>query len=160
MADVAMNSGKPRRIEDGGVIKIQYGGTGDNYVLTLLEAGTFQLEEGTREAIIDYDRSDMLDDVREGDERPHRLRLQAKVAVLEGANELRARMSAAGANGYKPSATVVVQFPDFKGATVGDQVTITKCVFVNGFNIRAGTNYDLVDIEMISPGTVTWAAYP
>lgn len=160
MADVQMNIAKPRRIEDGSVIGFQYGGTGDVYLLNLLEPGTLQIEEGTEEAIIDYDRGVMLDDVRAGDQRPHRIRLQAKVAVLAGANEMQARMSAAAASGLKPSFTLTVKIPDYVGATSGDTFTCTKCVFVNGFNLRAGANYDLLDVEIISPGVASWAAYP
>ncbi len=157
MAEVNINA-SPRRFEAGGRILINDGT--DDHILANLEVGTLQIEEGGFGAIIDMDRSQLPDVVREGDEQPSRISFTPKFNWETSADDLRTLAMAASTGGLKKLYTIVLQCPDSRGATTGKQVTFTKCFFNHPQALTTGREYDGYPVTLISMDNLgTWADY-
>lgn len=131
----------PVVFEHGGIITI-----GSDTILNV-EKGSMRFAPGIREVKEFTDRG-VIQNPLEGDELPTDLEFDIKHTGGAGAAELFELMTAQPnpVTGYKKQYSIVVKFPDYSGATTGDQYTFAKCVPVS-FEFQAGAQFDTAKLR-------------
>jgi hypothetical protein len=148
-----INSGVPIRFENGGILTLtESGGSADTVLL--IEAGTLTFKPGGREAIVYKDRGTLATSAVEGDERPTEVSFDIKIApgAFVDSGQVFKRLAVVGSSGVSAKFSVVVSFPDARGAIVGDRITFAHCVLQEQPEYTAGGENDGLDhlkIKMI-----------
>lgn len=147
MADI--NDGKITRFEDGATVTITpAGGTG--VTLANIIAGSFRWKAPAKETLPpDIDRGNLLADIREGDEMPGELDLDIKHTEDAGATQLYEELIAASTDGYVPNFGIVIDIPDYDGASTGVRYTAVKAVRRETPEIRAGAQFDTLTARFV-----------
>lgn len=136
----------PARFENGGILQI-----GSDIVL-FVEAGTLERVNPFTEKLQLKDRG-VLQRPREGDEAPGTLRFDVKYTSALTAGELEELIGNNGNDstnlGSAPEFTVLIKYPNYRGASAGRQFQSTKCYFSGAARIVAGTEFDRMTVEMV-----------
>lgn len=148
MAAININSAQPRAFENGGVMIIN-DGTDDCTVLAI-EKGTLELEDGgvTRKAWTDrgVQKTRIL-----GEDGVSRIRLRAKLASLGETKGLHVLGAAENTStGEAKEYTVTFKWPSYKGSSTGHTVAYANTYFASRPKIRAGDEFDMIELEMES----------
>lgn len=141
-----------KRFEAGGIITINDGTT--TWTLVGTEPGSLKIEPGGYEHLPWTDRGARGADY-EGDERQGKITIRGKFSGIGNANDLsaavRQRNTSGASQGQMKAFTIVVKWPDSKGAATGHQETFAPCYAENGkCDIVTGDKFDFVDLSFIS----------
>lgn len=153
------NDGTPLRWENGG--RALLGSSG--HTVLFIEKGSVELEEGGYETFPIMDRGDFTDDVIVGDERPSRVNFAVKVtSVTYDASDLYSLIKPTPTNGVITLFPVALEFPDYRGASVGKKATFNKCFLDGPLPLSAGqaSGMDMLRFSLMSLEPFpTWADY-
>ena len=155
MSDI--NSGNVVRFVNGGSILI-----GSDPIVNL-GAGSMRFKLAKRQ-VWEHKDQGVISDVYEGDDMAGEFDLDVKVATgtLTGANGILAKLNGAGASGKAFKFTVKVRIPAYRGATAGEDVTLTNCYLPEGpeYQSSADADSDTLRLRGKYIGGHTIAAYP
>jgi hypothetical protein len=101
----------------------------------------------------DVDRGELLDDIREGDEMPGEVDFDIKHTADDGSTQLYEELVAASSDGYGNKFTIVIDQPDFPGATTGLRYTATNAVRREAPEITTGQQFDTMKARFICTAT-------
>ena len=123
---MAHNAGPIQRWENGGVLKI--GGTAVNNIVP----GTLRWRRVPRECVVMMDRGQFTARIP-GDQRPQEIEFETYATTLsEASNDLIDTLYPAFSSGQFPDIAIIIERPDYDGATTGKRWTFAKCVLVDG----------------------------
>lgn len=123
---MAHNAGPIQRWENGGVLKI--GGTAVSNVVP----GTLRWRRIPREVVSVMDRGDFSARIP-GDKRPQEIEFETWATTLsEASSDLIDTLLPAYSSGQLADITIVIERPDYDGASTGKRWTFSKCVLVDG----------------------------
>ncbi len=132
MADVNINTGNTLRLKEG---EIRIVGVADEYIILQRVYGTCRINEGGT-ALIPIMNGAALDpaNIRQGDDRPTTIEIQARVTKegITGASSLRNLTKQVFTAGKAVPFEMSVKVPDSRGASTGLLVEFAECVLDPG----------------------------
>lgn len=142
MADI--NAGTPTRLVHA---KVTLGG---DTILNKVD-GEIGWSPGWYQGITDKHLGILATAMRQGDEMPCSGRLLLKGVPYAASNDLYTKLKTAPANGLLSNLAIVIDLPDYPGATTGTRITFTYCsMCMNGLlNVRGGAEYDSWEISFV-----------
>lgn len=146
MADNNINTGDPIRFESGGIFKLDDGT--DTHTIETTEPGTLQVEEGGRQALEYKDRGTPQTPVR-GDKEYSEIRLNVKLTSM-AAGEVLKLLGEDASSGANPTtfSSLEISWKDDPDASTGDRLTFTTVWAPHPPRIRAGAEFDTVEIAL------------
>lgn len=149
---------------EGGTIAFDYnsgtGGGTDTYNELGIVEGSVEIVKPDVERIVDMDKGAFIAVPRRGRATAGAIRFRLKASNDIGANTVATRSASnSDAAGGVPVFQVLIKRPDYRGAATGVSWTATNCHFARPTNVRAGTNHDEMDGEIVILGTLTEASY-
>lgn len=141
MADVNKNTGNALKFKDG---TIEISGGTDQYILLQRVHGTLTFTEGGF-GVIPISENGSLDEtnIRQGDEKPTSVEIQFEHTKLgmTGTNDLYDLVKPSHTNGIRDTFEMIVEIPDYLGASTGLRYTFAFC-YTNEGGIRIDTGGD------------------
>lgn len=148
-----------RRIEAGAILTFNDGTT--TWTFTSVERGTLEWEHGGYKPLPFTERG-ILQTPYEGDERQGKLSLKVKYAGAQATDDVGKFLQTRDTTtGKMKMWTIVLKNPTVKGGATGEQITFpTAYLAEGGLKFKAGTEYDMLEIEMVLNGpTATPTTY-
>lgn len=138
---MATFNANPLRFDNGGVLLI-----GSDDVLELLPGSALEFTPCVYKNIARLDRG-VPQAPRDGDLEPGTIRIRARLGA-HATTSLEQQLLAAGTNGLAKEFTIVVKWPDYRGASTGVQFTFaTVCFDREKTRVSQGSDFDTVEFE-------------